>query len=101
MDAPGLAGSFTPRLDWTYESSQVVSGVSTTFDNLMPARSVFNARLTYQNDEHGFSIAAGATNLFNKLYYYNVFDSQALGAAYTGAQPAAPRQLYLTVEKKF
>ncbi len=100
-DAPGLAGSVTPRLDWTYESSQVVSGVSTTFDNLLPARSVFNARLTYQNDEHGFSIAAGATNLFNKLYYYNVFDSQALGAAYTGAQPAAPRQLYLTVEKKF
>jgi len=101
VGAPGLGGSITPRLDWAFESSQVVSGVSTTFDNLMPARSVFNARLTYQNDEHGFSIAAGATNLFNKLYYYNVFDSQALGAAYTGAQPAAPRQLYLTVDKKF
>ncbi|MCW2367627.1 iron complex outermembrane receptor protein [Sphingobium sp. B1D7B] len=100
-ELPSLAGSITPRVDWIYESSQVVSGTSTTFDNLMPARSVFNARLTYDNDEYDFSIAVGATNLFDKVYYYNVFDSQALGAAYTNAQPAAPRQFYLTVEKSF
>jgi iron complex outermembrane receptor protein len=96
-----LDGSLTPRLDWTYESSQVVSGTSTTFDDLMPARSVFNGRLTYDNDSHDFSIAVGVTNMFNKLYFYNVFDSQALGAAYTQAQPAPPRQFYLTVEKQF
>ena len=101
FDIAALAGSVTPRIDWVYESSQVVSGTSTTFDNLLPARSVFNARLTYKNDPHGFSIAAGVTNLFKKVYFYNVFDSQALGAAYTGAQPAAPRQFYLTLEKSF
>ncbi|BBC71016.1 TonB-dependent receptor [Altererythrobacter sp. B11] len=101
VDTAALDGSLTPRIDWTYESSQVVSGTSTTFDNLLPARSVFNARLTYDNYQHEFSIAVGATNLFDKVYYYNVFDSQALGAAYTGAQPAAPRQLYITLEKTF
>jgi len=100
-ELPALAGAITPRLDWTYESSQVVGGTTTAFNDLLPARSVFNARLTYDNDERGFSIAVGATNLFDKVYYYNVFDSQALGSAYTEAQPAAPRQLYVTVEKTF
>jgi iron complex outermembrane receptor protein len=100
-DVPALGGSFTPRLDWTYESSQVVGGTTTKFNDLLPARSVFNARLTYDNDKYDFSIAAGVTNLFNKAYYYNVFDSEALGAAYTEAQPAPPRQFYVTVEKRF
>jgi len=79
----------------------VISGTSTVFNSLMPARSVFNARVTYQNTDHEYSIAAGATNLFDKEYYLNVFDSQALGAAYTQAQPAAPRQWYLTIAKDF
>ncbi len=96
-----IDGAITPRIDWIYESSQVVSGTSTTFDDLLPARSVFNARVAYENDPLDFTIALGVTNLFDKVYYYNVFDSQALGAAYTGAQPAAPRQIYLTVEKAF
>jgi iron complex outermembrane receptor protein len=97
----GLHGNVTPRLDWIYESSQVISGTSTVFNSLMPARSVFNARVTYQNTDHDYSLSAGATNLFDKEYYLNVFDSQALGAPYTQAQPAAPRQWYLTIAKDF
>ena len=54
FDIVALDGMLTPRLDWIYESRQVVSGTSTTFDNLLPARSVFNARLTYKNDALGF-----------------------------------------------
>ncbi|MBT2188793.1 TonB-dependent receptor [Sphingobium nicotianae] len=96
-----IDGTITPRLDWTYESSQVVGGTSTVFNSLMPARSVFNSRISYENSKYDFSVALGVTNLFNKVYYYNVFDSQALGAAYTEAQPAPPRQWYLTVAKKF
>jgi iron complex outermembrane receptor protein len=96
-----LHGIVTPRLDWTYESSQVISGTSTVFNSLMPARSVFNARITYQNNDNDYSVAAGATNLFDKEYYLNVFDSQALGSPYTQAQPAPPRQWYLTIAKNF
>jgi len=95
-----LRGTLAPRIDWMYESSQVISGTSTVFNDLMPARSVFNARLTYENDAD-YSVAAGATNLFDKAYYHNVFDSQALGSPYTQAQPAAPRQWYVTVAKRF
>jgi iron complex outermembrane receptor protein len=96
-----LAGTLTPRLDWLYESSQVFSTTSTELNYLMGARSIFNARVTYENEEHEFSVAVGATNLFDKAYYFNVFDSQALGAAYQQAQPAPPRQVYVTVSKAF
>ncbi len=97
----GLQGSIVPRIDWIYESSQVISGTSTVFNSLMPARSVFNGRLTYANQDHDYTVSAGATNLFDKEYYLNVFDSQALGSPYTQAQPAPPRQWYLTISKNF
>ena len=96
-----MHGTVTPRIDWIYESSQVISGTSTVFNSLMPARSVFNARITYANQDNDYTISAGATNLFDKEYYLNVFDSQALGSPYTQAQPAPPRQWYLTIAKNF
>ncbi len=98
---PWLHGTITPRIDWTYEDSQIVSGVSTTYNSLLPAHSQFNARLTYDNDDKGFSVALGATNLFNHFYWINVFDYQTLGYPETMAQPAPPREWYLTLEKKF
>jgi iron complex outermembrane receptor protein len=96
-----LDGSVTPRLDWTYQSSQVFSTTSTALNYLMGPQSVFNARVTYENEKHDFSLAIGATNLFNKFYYLNVFDSQGLGAPYEQAQPAPPRQWYVTLSKSF
>ena len=96
-----LGGSMTPRLDWTYQSSQVYSGTSTATNYLGVARSLVNARLTYDNADHDFSIAVGATNLFNKFYYINVFDYQPLGYPQTDAQPGQPREWYLTVSKRF
>jgi iron complex outermembrane receptor protein len=96
-----LHGTVTPRLDWTYESSQVISGTSTKYNSLLLGRSTFNGRISYDNHDHDFSIAAGATNLFNKFYYVNFFDYQALGVPQTEAQPAPPRQWYLSFSKKF
>jgi iron complex outermembrane receptor protein len=101
LDAEPFDGTITPRLDWTYESSQVFSTLSTDLNYLLAARSIFNARVTYENEEYDFSVAFGATNLFDKAYYLNVFDSQALGAPYQQAQPAPPREWYLTVSKNF
>jgi len=40
-------------------------------------------------------------NLFNKFYYRNVFDYQGLGYPQTDAQPAPPREWYLTASKRF
>ena len=99
LDAIG--GTITGRFDWTFESSQVVSGTSTKYNYLMPKRSLFNTRLTYDNSDHGFTVALGVTNLFNKFYYRNVFDYQGLGYPQTDAQPAPPREWYLTLTKRF
>ncbi len=96
-----LSGTVTPRLDWTFESSQVVSGTSTKYNSLMPARHLFNGRVSYNNDEYDFTVALGVINLFNKFYYRNVFDYQGLGYPQTDAQPAPPREWYLTVSKRF
>jgi len=96
-----IGGSLTPRLDWTYESNQVISGTSTKYNNLMPARSVFNARLSYDNTVRDYTVAAGVTNLFDKFYYVNAFDYQPLGYPQTDAQPARPREWYLTLKKRF
>jgi iron complex outermembrane recepter protein len=96
-----IGGTVTPRLDWTYESSQIVSGTSTKYNYLMPSRSVFNTRVTYDNDDRNFTIAAGVTNLFDKFYYVNVFDYQGLGYPQTDAQPARPREWYVSLKKRF
>ncbi len=67
----------------------------------MPKRSLFNARVTYDNVDHDFTISAGVVNLFDKFYYRNVFDYQGLGYPQTDAQPAPPREWSLTVSKRF
>jgi iron complex outermembrane receptor protein len=98
---PAIAGTVTPRIDWTYESNQIVSGTSTKYNYLMPARSVFNGRLNYDNTDHDFSVSGGVTNLLNKVYYINVFDYQGLGYPQTDAQPGRPREWYVTLRKRF
>jgi len=101
IPVPALSGRITPRLDWSYQSSEIVSANSNKYDSLTKGRSLFNTRLTYEADGGGFSAAFGVTNLFNKFYYLNWFDYQLFGWAQTEAQPGAPRQWYLTLSKKF
>jgi iron complex outermembrane receptor protein len=96
-----LGGPITPRFDWTYESSQIVSGTSTKYNYLLPARSVFNGRVSYDNTARDFTLSAGVTNLFNQFYWVNVFDYQGLGYPQTDAQPGRPREWYFTVKKRF
>jgi iron complex outermembrane receptor protein len=101
IETPALGGSITPRLDWTFESNQIVSGTSTKYNYLMPHKNLFNARITYDNIDHDFTLALGIVNLFNKFYYINVFDYQTLGYPQTDAQPAMPRTWSVTLSKRF
>ncbi|MEI9852736.1 MAG: TonB-dependent receptor [Sphingomonas sp.] len=97
--ADALGGSITPRLDWYYSGMIAYNGNLPEYDE--PARSLVNARLTYKNDEHGFEISLGATNLFNKFYYLNKFLRIVNGDAENLGQPNAPREWYLGFKKKF
>jgi iron complex outermembrane receptor protein len=99
LNVPFLGGSVTPRLDWFYTGSIAFS--TTRNDLTQGGYSVFNGRITYLNEEHEFSVALSTTNLFDKSYYYNYFDYQALGFPNTNAQPSRPREWALTLGKKF
>ncbi len=54
-----------------------MSATSTKYNYLMPRRSIFNSRVSYDNTARDFSVSAGVTNLFRKQYYVNVFDYRA------------------------
>jgi iron complex outermembrane receptor protein len=98
-ESTALGGAITPRLDWIYTGSIAMSATRNTYNQ--PAYSTFNARLTYTNEEHDFSVAVGATNLFNKLYYRNYFVYQDIGFPGVNGQPGSPREWFLEVGKKF
>jgi iron complex outermembrane receptor protein len=94
-----LGGSITPRLDWYYAGKIAYNGNLPQYDE--PARSVFNARVTYFNEDYDLELSLGATNLFNKFYYLNKFLRVANGDGQNLGQPAAPREWYLSVKKRF
>jgi len=98
-EIPVPTGSVTPRVDWFYTGNIKTSAVRNTYNQ--PAYSLFNGRITYHNDEHDFSVVLGATNLFNKRYYYNFFIYQDIGFPNVNGQPGRPREWYLEVNKKF
>ena len=98
-EVPALNGTITPRLDWFWESKEIADTNRPQYD--LPARSVFNARVTYSNEEHDFDVSVGATNLFNKHFYRNVQIFEGLGLPTNLGQPAAPREWYLNVKKRF
>jgi iron complex outermembrane receptor protein len=98
-EAAFLGGAITPRLDWVYTGSIAMSATRNTYNQ--KAYSLFNGRITYSNDEHQFTVAAGATNLFKKLYYRNYFVYQDIGFPNVNGQPGAPREWFLEVGKRF
>ncbi len=79
----------------------MVSGTSTALNYLLPDRSLFNGRITYDNTDHDFSLALGGDQSFDKFYYVNVFDYQPLGYPPTNAQPGRPREWYVSLRKSF
>jgi iron complex outermembrane receptor protein len=99
FQAPQLGGTVTPRLDWFYMGSIVYS--ITRKETNQPGYSTFNARVTYDNEDHDFAVSAGVVNLFNQFYWRNFFVYQDIGFPQVNAQPAPPRQWSLTLSKKF
>ena len=99
FNVEALSGAITPRIDFFYQS-EISFNARSAFAQI-PGRVTSNGRLTYNNYEGDWSVAVGATNLFNKRYFYNVFDLVPFGQVSTEGQPGRPREWYLTVEKRF
>jgi iron complex outermembrane receptor protein len=99
FETPALGGSISPRLDWYYQGSIAYSASSKTY-NQNPYSTV-NLRVTYQNNAHDVTVSLGATNLLDHYYYRNFFIYQELGYPNVNAQPAPPREWFLTIGKSF
>ncbi|MBT2186849.1 TonB-dependent receptor [Sphingobium nicotianae] len=97
---PGV-GTFTPRLDWTWQSRQTYDQASSTRAPLpnvvINPYSIWNAQIVYKTPTKDWSATLAVTNLANKFYHYQVlsgsFDDQT--------RVAEPREWMLTVRKEF
>lgn len=94
----GSAGTLTPRIDWTYQSSFYYNAVNTPLD-LVDARGLFNARLTYEDTNKNWSLSVAVSNLGNKFYYLGTSYNSTYGVA-TGAV-GRPREWAVTVRRHF
>jgi iron complex outermembrane receptor protein len=94
----GGAGTLTPRLDWTYQSSFYYNAVNTPLD-LVPGRSLFNARVTYEDAQKDWSLSLSVSNLANKYYYTGTSFNANYGVA--TAALGRPREWAVTVRRNF
>lgn len=94
----GSAGTLTPRLDWTYQSSFYYNAVNTPLD-LVPGRSLLNARLTYEDADKNWSVSLAVSNLADKFYYLGTSYNANYGVA--TAAIGRPREWAVTVRRNF
>ncbi|MGX7896062.1 TonB-dependent receptor [Tsuneonella sp. HG222] len=93
------AGRIIPRADWSYLSEFYYQAVNHPF-NLIPSRSLINARVSYESEDGDWTVSASVTNLADEFYYVGAAESiAALGNA-TGIV-GRPREWALTVRRKF
>jgi iron complex outermembrane receptor protein len=95
----GNSGTLTPRIDAAYQSANFTNAVNAP-TNRVPAYTVANARLSWQNPGKDIEISGEVTNLFDKYYFINTFDLAA-SAGYASAVPGRPREWAITVTKHF
>ncbi|TIX49809.1 TonB-dependent receptor [Alteraurantiacibacter aquimixticola] len=88
-------GSLTPRIDVNY-----TPGYCGNFDcdpNVdVDSYTLVNARLTYRSPDEDWSISLEAMNLFDKFYFLNKF-----ATFYVNGQPGRPREVAVTVRRRF
>jgi iron complex outermembrane recepter protein len=99
---PVIVGTFIPRMDWSYQTRQTFNPntvVAPMPAYTLPAQSVFNAQFTLKPNESKWTVQAGITNLFNKFYYYQLFN-EASGLA-VDSNVAPPREFTVRLRRDF
>ncbi len=98
--ALGDWGFITPRVDVTHRSSVQTESVNSAVTQL-PALTLANARLTWENSSEDWSVTLSATNLFDK-FYYESYAARANAPYFTAsARLGQPRQWQVTVKRTF
>ena len=90
----------TPRVDVSYRSDIYYSNDLRAVSSIQPAYALVNARLTYNNERLGFSIAGAVTNVFDQ-YYYTTITDQLESFGFLSASVGRPREWSVTLRKQF
>ena len=94
-------GTFTPRLDWNWMSTQTYDATPQTGAPdpvyVIDPYSLWNAQIAYRSPDRDWSATLQVTNLADKWYHYQVL----VGSIDTYTRIGAPREWKLTVRKDF
>ncbi len=94
-------GTFTPRVDWNWQSQQDYDTTPQTGlpapEFIIPAYSLWNAQIVYKGPSDEWSATLAVTNVADKWYHYQVLQ----GSINAQTRVAAPREFSLAVRKKF
>ena len=100
-DIESAIGTFTPRLDWNWQSRQTFelsSSSQAPRDSLViQPYSMWNAQLAYKSPDEDWSATLSVTNLANRFTHYQVM----LGQLNARTRVGPPREWMLTVRKNF
>jgi len=100
-DIETSVGTFTPRLDWNWQSQQDyepqphLQAPRDVF--IIGAYSLWNAQIAYESPDRDWSATLSVTNLADKYYHYQVL----LGTLNAQTRMAPPREFALTLRRRF
>jgi len=92
--------TISPRLDVSYRSDIAYSSNVSAVSSVQPGYALVNFRLTYRDDDRGYSIAGAVTNLFNE-YYLTTITDQRESFGFLSATVGRPREWSITLRKDF
>ncbi len=94
-------GTFTPRVDWIWQSQQDFNPAPNTSSPapvyIVKPYSLWNAQIDYHMDDSNWTATLAVTNLGDKFYYYQMFP-QTLD---NQTRLAPPREIVFTVRRDF
>ncbi|MBT2186545.1 TonB-dependent receptor [Sphingobium nicotianae] len=101
-DIETSAGTFTPRVDWNWQSLQTFSptaGISPPNPRyIVPAYSMWNAQIAYKTSDGAWTATLAVSNLANIFEYYQFESGSGLG---NFGHIVPPREFSLTVRRRF
>jgi iron complex outermembrane receptor protein len=89
-------GTITPRIDYAYQSAYF-TGIDNSPLGKVPGYGIFNARLSWDSPDRSWRVSIAAKNLTDRLYYLGKFFVNGLSLG----QPAPPREVSVTLRRKF
>lgn len=95
----GDSGSFTPRLDYTWQSKSYADPDNNVYSEI-PSYGLANLHLTWDSSDSQWQARLDINNATDKFYWANVYSQYNAGGMVVG-RPGMPRSYFLTIKRSF